>query len=81
MSELTSSNSKMVFANVRQLAKYLNVSERRMRQYRASGRRNYTTDAVLVDLDELQKMKRSQANYLAPYIPPMRRTAGTKRNS
>lgn len=81
MSEQTSSNSKMVFANVRQLAKYLNVSERRLRQYRASGRLNYTTDAVLVDLVELQKLKRSQANYLVPYIPPMRRAAGTKRHS
>jgi NUMOD1 domain len=46
MREPTSRNSEMVFRNVRELAKYLNISERRLRQYKASGRLNYTADAT-----------------------------------
>ena len=51
---------------MRDLAKFLEVSERRLRQYKEAGRMNYTTDAVLVDQDELRIIKQAIAAWAAP---------------
>jgi hypothetical protein len=61
-------DNRAVFPSVHDLADYLEVSERRIRQYKQSGRLNYITSAVLVDPDELRAIKKSQAAYSAPYV-------------
>ena len=57
MNNQTPIKNKIIFANVRDLAEFLDVSERRLRQYKEAGRLNYTTEAVLVDRDEVEGNK------------------------
>jgi len=78
MNNQTSTDNKVIFANVRDLAKYLDVSERRLRQYKEAGRLNYTTDAVLVDRDELRVIKQAIAAWAAPYVPHRFRAIGSR---
>lgn len=78
MNNQTSTDNKVIFANVRDLAKYLDVSERRLRQYKEAGRLNYTTDAVLVDRDELRVIKQAIAAWAAPYVPHRFRAMGNR---
>lgn len=63
-----SDDNRVVFPSVQDLADYLEVGDRRIRQYKQSGRLNYITGAVLVDRDELSAIKKSQAAYWAPYV-------------
>jgi hypothetical protein len=75
-------DNKVVFANVDALAKYLDISARRLRQYKEKGRLNYTTSAVLVDRTELTKVKqRIEAWAMTPNIPHRFRSRGGKRKS
>lgn len=67
--EAPKKQQRMVFENVQKLADFLDISSRRLRKLKLAGRINYTTDAVLVDPNEIHKYKEIQANYLAPYIP------------
>ena len=69
MGDQTPLDDKIIFANTRALAKYLDISERRLRQYKQSGRLNYTTNAVLVDRTELIRIRQSITAWAAPYVP------------
>jgi hypothetical protein len=70
MTGQTGNDKKVTFANVHDLADYLEISDRRLRQYKQTGRLHYTTDAVLVDRKELSTLKQNLAAYqLALYVP------------
>ena len=82
MSDETLDDDQVFFENVKELAHYLDIGERRLRQYKQSGRLNYSTSAVLVDRTELTKLKqRIVAWGMTPYIPHRFRSRGGERKS
>lgn len=63
---------ELVFRSVEALAKHLNIKGRRVRRLKQQGRLNYTTQAVIIRVDEINEYLVRQAAYRtipAPFIP------------
>ena len=78
-------DTQVVFDSLGDLAKYLDISLRRLHQYKESGGLNYATGAVLVDRKELDSVKLRIAQFaakiLTPYVPHRFRSRRGKRKS
>ncbi len=59
----------LVFKNIEALAAHLDVSTRRLRKLRQQGRLNYTNYSVMVDAEEVERVKERQAAFNGPPMP------------